>query len=280
MKRSASLASYALPLLIVITCAFIYAAFFITSRVNKATLDQEELQSGGPAIPMRLTWVAAEPVEWTASISLLPATMAGFSGDPAAEKLASFFLVGWTALILKTLLLFGFTYFYTWIVFSPRWAATMAKRYGYPGKPDNQTGLRELLQEEKRRLVLLVGLFLLAVSYLPEMIQRYLGLPYYATHIFGGTGLLVIAGVFFDLLKQLEFFRKRSESGIMDWSVCYTAFDEIEASIKSGYLARNGIPALVEPLRFTWGIPIRTAVDQYRIYTPSDRALEARDLLR
>lgn len=279
LHRQGALESYALPFLILIACAFIYAAFFVTSRIKKAALGQEETQARSPSIPMRLSWVAAEPVGWASSISLLPATIAGFSGNPVAQKVASFALVGWTALILKTLLLFGFTYFYTWIVFNPRHVAAMAERYGYLGNPTGQTDFKEVLQEEKKRLVLLVGLFLLAASYLPEVIQRYLELPYYPAHVFAGTGLLIVAGVFFDLTKQIEFFRRKSESGIQDWRVCYTAFDEIEAAIKNGYLERNGIPALVEPLRFTWGIPIRTAVDQYRIHTPSDRAAEARDLL-
>jgi len=62
-------------------------------------------------------------------------------------------------------------------------------------------------------------------------------------------------------------------------TVAYIAFDEIEAKVKSEYLKGNGINALVEPLRFTWGIPIRTAIDQYRIYTAARDVKKARRLI-
>ena len=54
---------------------------------------------------------------------------------------------------------------------------------------------------------------------------------------------------------------------------------KIEAKIKSEYLKGKRINALVEPLRFTWGMPIRTAIDQYRIYTPEKDVQKARKLL-
>jgi hypothetical protein len=57
------------------------------------------------------------------------------------------------------------------------------------------------------------------------------------------------------------------------------AFDEFEASIKAEFLKNKGIQVLIEPFRFTWGMPVRTIVDQYKIYVPSEKKDEARNLL-
>jgi len=91
--------------------------------------------------------------------------------------------------------------------------------------------------------------------------------------------IALAVGVFSDIIRQLEFFKNRQESGIKDWCICYIAFDEVEAKIKREHLKSKGISALVEPLRFSWGMPIRTIVDQYKIYVPTNKQQEARSLI-
>ena len=90
---------------------------------------------------------------------------------------------------------------------------------------------------------------------------------------------MLIVGVIFDLTKQLEFYKAILDSGLDNWTVCYVASDEIEAEIKKSYLESKGIAALIEPLRFTWGLPIRTVVDQYRIYVAQEKKDQARELI-
>ena len=48
-----------------------------------------------------------------------------------------------------------------------------------------------------------------------------------------------------------------------DIQIAYTAIDKIDTTIESEYLKEQGLVTLVEPLRFSWCIPIRTVVDQY-----------------
>ena len=106
-----------------------------------------------------------------------------------------------------------------------------------------------------------------------------LKIPYLVATLIGGAGIITAVGVFSDVIRQLEFYKDKKESAIKNWSICYVAFDEIEAKIKSEFLKSKDILALVEPLRFTWGMPIRTMVDQYRIYVPADTKEEARNLI-
>ncbi len=129
-------------------------------------------------------------------------------------------------------------------------------------------------------LFLVTGLVLILISNLPGLIWPFILNSKAVSFAVGGTGTLFLVGVFFDLMKQLEFFKKKKkESGIENWAVCYIAPDEIEAQIKTGYLAAKQIPALMEPLRFTWGMPIRTAVDQYRIHVPAEKCAKARQMI-
>ncbi len=267
-----------IPILILfglIFSAFAYAAFYMTSRERRLQL-YDENSARRVWVPLRFSWTAMQPVGWAASLLIFPKTLANFTGSRMASDFASEILrLGWPRFLLSAVLVFGSAYLYTWIVFKPKCIIGLAARYGLRCSEDTERAIKG----ERVKLILIASLFFLVVLYLPDFTSPHLRIPHSASQVFGVFGVAVLIGVFFDLLKQLEFFRKKAESGVKDWAVCYTAIDEIEANIKSSYLEASGIPSLVEPLRFTWGMPIRTAVDQYRIHTPSGQATEARRLL-
>lgn len=128
--------------------------------------------------------------------------------------------------------------------------------------------------------VLIVTMLILsAVNIIPSLISHYMGIPHWIASLFTGTTLLMCIGVFYDIICQAEFFKAQADSGVKGWAICYTAFDEFEAKIKTEFLRNKGMQALSEPLRYTWGMPVRTMVDQYRIYVPSDKKELARNLL-
>jgi hypothetical protein len=129
------------------------------------------------------------------------------------------------------------------------------------------------------KVLIITALFLTVVALTPDLVMAFFKVPYLVASFFGGMSIAFAVGVFSDIIKQLGFFKDKRDSGTKDWNICYIAFDEVEAKIKSEFLKSKGISALVEPLRFTWGMPIRTMVDQYRIYVPADRKEEARNLI-
>lgn len=204
---------------------------------------------------MRIGWVGKEPLElaiqvWGASL---------FFGTSLAM----------VAIPVLTVL---FCYLYGAIVLSPKRTNQLAGQYGYLFSA-------EAFKKEALKILLLTALVLVVVFYQPGLVRRFILNSRSVSFAVGGTGVLLLVGVFFDLLKQLEFLKRKRESGIPDWKLCYTAMDEMEAALKAGFLGEKGIPALVEPLRFTWGMPIRTAVDQYRIYTPIENCHSGRELI-
>jgi hypothetical protein len=177
--------------------------------------------------------------------------------------------------VIYLVLIITFSYFYAAIVFNPKYILSIANRYGY-GLVKSKDGKDEdYLDDNMSKVLLITTLFLVGLC-LTNLIMLFFKIPSLVASFVGGMSLLLAVGVFSDIVKQLSFFKDKQDSGIKDWSICYIAFDEIEAKIKSEYLKAKGILALVEPLRFTWGMPIRTIVDQYRIYVPADRKEEAR----
>jgi hypothetical protein len=166
------------------------------------------------------------------------------------------------------------------LVFKPHYLIDLAKKYGYAPSEGKDSDFDNHLRMTLLKLCAVAGLFLAGIVVLPDLIMTLLKLPTRIAGVIGGVSLLVVVGVFSDIVRQLVFLKERRESGTADWTVAYTAFDSMEAAIKAQHLEDRGIRTLIEPLRYTWRMPIRTIVDQYRIYTPTTKREEARSLLR
>ena len=242
-----------------ILMSVLLVVFYVT---NNETHLELRSKTGAPAvrIPLRPGWVGREPLGFAAFIWVNAWKLWPSIGEVVPT------LVAIPMLTLVT------AYLYGTIIRSPKRTEEMAERYGYVFPSED-------FKKESAKTLLVTGLVLILISNLPGLIRRFVLNSKTVSFAVGGTGVLFLVGVFFDLMKQLEFLKKKKESGIKNWAVCYVAPDEIEAQIKTGYLGGKGIPALVEPLRFTWGMPIRTAVDQYRIYTPIESCCKGRELI-
>jgi hypothetical protein len=185
-------------------------------------------------------------------------------------------------IISEGILLFFCTYFYASIIFKPSYIQNLMQKYNFSTKEIEGKELTDYLDTSFSRILVITFILLLVIPLVSTLISSLLpqdnkGMA--VVFVGGGTGILIFAGVFFDILSQLEFFYQKHKKPKKKFAVAYVAFDEIEAGIKSEYLRGEKIDALVEPLRFTWGIPIRTAIDQYRIYVPAREVARARRLI-
>lgn len=100
------------------------------------------------------------------------------------------------------LLVVGFTYFYTSVVFNPKdIAENLQKQGGFiPGiRPGNQTA--SYLKRVVNRITLAGALGLGIIAILPFIAQ---GLTKSQVLTFGGTGLLIVVSVAIETLKQIE----------------------------------------------------------------------------
>lgn len=157
-------------------------------------------------IPLRLNAAGVIPIIFAVAILVLPQTLIGAFPEVAwAQGLGAWFNPSqWQGLLVSTLLIVGFTYFYTQISFDPRRISENLREYGgfVPGvRPGQQT--TEHLTRITNRITLWGALFLGLVNMLPQTFSWLTGQQQLSL-VFSGTGLLIMVGVALDTLRQLE----------------------------------------------------------------------------
>lgn len=271
--------TFAILISLALLIGTLYLAFFFTSKEKRIEL-QNMATKREFTIPLRASWVADVPLDLSQSIYLFPMTIAAISTNPAIQNFVYHILENiWVRGIFMGILTIMFTYFYAAIIFQPKKIVGLLKKYNYSLKSTENKEPAQYLSNNLVNVLIITVFLLIVIPVIPETITNLLQIKDFTMIIMTGSVILIFAGVFFDLLSQLEFFYEKSKLSNKDLAVAYIAPDEIEAKIKSEYLKDKGIDALVEPLRFTWGMPIKTAVDQYRIYTASNKVDEARMLI-
>ena len=157
-------------------------------------------------IPLRLNAAGVIPIIFAVAILILPQTILGaFPNVVWMQNLGAWFNPGqWQGLLVSTVLIVAFTYFYTQISFDPRRISENLREYGgfvpgvRPGQPTT-----EHLTRITTRITLWGALFLGAVNALPQLLAWITGTAQ-LSFAFSGTGLLIMVGVALDTLRQLE----------------------------------------------------------------------------
>ena len=157
-------------------------------------------------IPLRLNAAGVIPIIFAVAILILPQTVIGaFPQIGWLQGLGAWFNPAqWQGLLVSTLLIVAFTYFYTQISFDPRRISENLREYGgfvpgvRPGQPTT-----EYLTRITTRITLWGALFLGAVNALPQILAWITGTTG-LSFVFSGTGLLIMVGVALDTLRQLE----------------------------------------------------------------------------
>ena len=156
-------------------------------------------------IPFRLNSAGVIPVIFASALLQMPAFIAQFI---KVEKLTTF-TEKWlsttsvTGFILYILLIFGFSYFYTYAQLKPKeMAENLQKNGGYiPGVRPGEATEKHVKKILNR--ITLVGASLLAlIAALPIIFVWVTGLS--SSIALGGTGLLIVVGVALETYKQLE----------------------------------------------------------------------------
>ncbi|HTK68658.1 MAG TPA: preprotein translocase subunit SecY [Candidatus Eisenbacteria bacterium] len=160
---------------------------------------------GGQAthIPLRVNTAGVIPIIFAQSLIMLPSTLAlYFQGSNMIQSVARLFAHGtWVYVIVYSLTIIFFTYFYTAIVLNPTDMADNMKKYGgfVPGiRPGKKTS--EYIDRILSRITLPGAIFLALIAVLPDLLIRSFNVPFY----FGGTSVLIVVGVALDTLQQIE----------------------------------------------------------------------------
>lgn len=175
------------------------------ARQGRAGAGSGRIQSH---LPLRVNTAGVIPIIFAISVLLFPPTVAQFfiTGTGRSADIANWivftFQNQWFYGITYFLLVFGFTYFYTAVIFHPNKMAENLQRQGafIPGiRPGKQT--EEYIAKTMNRLLFSGALFLGVIAILPLIVQAFTGQQNLAI---GGTSLLIIVAVAIDIYKQIQ----------------------------------------------------------------------------
>jgi preprotein translocase subunit SecY len=161
-------------------------------------------------LPFRVNMAGVVPIIFALSLITLPALIAQFFVNAHTAWLASLALKtvdlfqrnGIFYNILYFVLVFGFTYFYTAVIFHPQQIAENLQKQGgfVPGiRPGKET--EKYLNQTMNRLNLVGALFLGIIAVLPLLIQGASGSQNLRI---GGTSLLIAVAVAIETAKQID----------------------------------------------------------------------------
>jgi preprotein translocase subunit SecY len=161
-------------------------------------------------LPLRLNQAGVIPIIFAVSLVLMPSMITQFLSASASSGLAQ--LAKNIAAIFNPqavvyniayfLLVVGFTYFYTAVVFNPeKISENLQKNGGFvPGvRPGVQTA--KYLSFVLNRITLVGAVFLGLVAILPSFFQNAIGV---ANLAIGGTGILIVVSVVLEVTRELE----------------------------------------------------------------------------
>ena len=161
-------------------------------------------------LPLRINQAGVIPIIFAVSLVLLPSFLGRFlesAGSATLNAIGRFLSTNFnpqsfTYNITYFLLVLGFTYFYTAIVFDPEKIADDFKKHGgfipgiRPGKPT-----AEYLNYILNRITLAGALFLGFIAILPSVAQSMTDIT---SLTLGGTSILIVVSVILETSKQLE----------------------------------------------------------------------------
>lgn len=161
-------------------------------------------------LPLRLNQAGVIPIIFAVSLVLLPSMLGNYLVTSANTNLArigqfltSFFNPdGWQYNSLYFLLVVGFTYFYTAVVFNPQKIAEEIQKYGgfIPGiRPGSQT--TKYLNYILNRITLVGAIFLGLIAIAPTLAKYFTNTQ---NLLLGGTSVLIVVSVVLEIYKSIE----------------------------------------------------------------------------
>ncbi|MBI5222480.1 MAG: preprotein translocase subunit SecY [Candidatus Magasanikbacteria bacterium] len=159
-------------------------------------------------LPLRVNMAGVIPIIFAISIILFPSMIAQFfvnsTGVVAtvARGVVNLFNNQAVYAGLYFVLVFGFTYFYTAVIFHPQKIAENLQRQGgfIPGiRPGKET--EKYLSHTMSRLIFVGALFLALIAILPLLLRAFTGTQSLAI---GGTSLLIVVSVAIETAKQID----------------------------------------------------------------------------
>jgi preprotein translocase subunit SecY len=160
-------------------------------------------------LPLRVNMAGVIPIIFAISVLMFPSMIAQFFVSADTVWIAN--TAQWVINVFENqlvygisyfVLVFGFTYFYTEVIFHPdQISENLQKQGGFiPGiRPGKQTA--EYLSNTTHKIIFVGALFLGIIAILPLIMRAFTGVQSLAI---GGTSLLIVVSVVIETVKQIE----------------------------------------------------------------------------
>ncbi len=212
LGRTGAMSSGLIGLLLVGAIGVIYGIVFVERAQRRVVVQYPKRQQGNKMyggesshLPLKINTSGVIPLIFASSLLLMPITVIQLSAGSGPEFLTtitSFLGRGQPGyLIIFSVLIAFFAFFYTAVVFNPEETAENLKKNGgfIPGiRPGNNTA--QYLDFILTRLTVVGAIYLVAVAILPELLIARLAVPFF----FGGTSLLIVVSVTLDTVAQVQ----------------------------------------------------------------------------
>jgi preprotein translocase subunit SecY len=219
---SGDISILAILLIIVLVLGVTYFVVFMERGLRKITVNYARRQGGRQGymnqsshLPLKLNMAGVIPPIFASSLILFPSTISTWLSSANANA------EGWQGtfsrvlqsvaqalapaeplhMLLYGVMIIGFAFFYTALVFNSQETAENLKKSGalIPGiRPGKATG--EYIDGVMTRLTLIGAMYLVLVCLMPEVLRAGLKVPFY----FGGTSLLIVVVVVMDFTAQIQ----------------------------------------------------------------------------
>lgn len=202
---------------VILAVTVIAAIVFVNEGKRKILVQYARRFMGGREVggastylPLRVNQAGVIPIIFAVSLVLIPSFAGQYLAQLPYAQLQSIgrFLVAHFQVnslfynLVYFLLVIGFTYFYTAVIFNPNKISEEIKKAGafIPGiRPGSATA--SFLNYVLTRITLAGAIFLGMVAILPSIASQITNLQ---TLVIGGTGLLIVVSVILDTAKQFE----------------------------------------------------------------------------
>jgi len=166
--------------------------------------------SASSYLPIRVNQAGVIPIIFAVSLVMVPSMLSQFLSNVSNPKIAGIARAIGSGFSSETvlynliyfLLVFGFTYFYTAVVFNPtKISENLQKGGGFiPGiRPGKET--EKYLSHVLSRITVVGGAFLGLIAILPSLFQGAVGTSSIAI---GGTSILIVVSVVLEMVREIE----------------------------------------------------------------------------
>lgn len=200
----------------IILLATIAAIIYITEGQRNVPVSYARRTSGNRSygmvdshLPVRVNLAGVIPIIFAMSIMIVPGVIAKYLQSARTDWIKNFavsteklFQNNVFYAILYFVLVFAFTFFYTYVVFKPEQVAENLQKQGgfVPGlRPGAET--RDYLSKLISRITFLGALFLGIIAVLPYIVQDATNI---STLSLGGTGILIMVSVVIETMRQIN----------------------------------------------------------------------------